>query len=520
MMPHHLFSVLLKKAFAELLQERGVQETVPDEGRRKFLRDAALLGGGLTLAPSLIHSGSVAKKPASGSHIAIIGAGIAGLNACYQLKKAGIHSTIYERSDRVGGRMFTKRNLFGEGITTDIGGEFVDSAHADIIQLVGELGLSFYDLRKDPLDPKELYFGGRHIPNAELKTALAPFLGRLVEDVKSLPEKINYQTADQFRQLDNLSITEYIRGLGIGGWLYDFIDLVLTREYGMEASEQSAVNFLIMFQPPVKEGSYYELFGDDHEVFKIKGGSQRLTDALEDRLSGQIRLNHRLSGIKKDSGTGYRLAFEKAGTILDIPADYVLITLPFSILRNIPLDVDLPEGKRKCIDEIGYGNSCKFILGMQDKPWRKSGRQGYTFTDLSFGAGWDSSQSQTGGGASFTIFGGGRFGAEMARRKESESIADFIPALETIYPGSQKAFTGKSIRFCWEKNPMSQAGYSSFKKGQWSSLAGWEALPVGNLFFAGEHVSGEFQGYMNGGAQTGRVAASLIAEKIRKVQSS
>jgi monoamine oxidase len=61
-----------------------------------------------------------------------------------------------------------------------------------------------------------------------------------------------------------------------------------------------------------------------------------------------------------------------------------------------------------------------------------------------------------------------------------------------------------------------KGGYSSFKKGQWSTLAGWEAVPVGNIYFAGEHVSRDFQGYMNGGAQTGRVAAGKIAEKILK----
>ena len=65
---------------------------------------------------------------------------------------------------------------------------------------------------------------------------------------------------------------------------------------------------------------------------------------------------------------------------------------------------------------------------------------------------------------------------------------------------------------------MVKGGYSSFKKGQWSTLAGWEAVPVGNIYFAGEHVSRDFQGYMNGGAQTGRVAAGKIAANIlRKV---
>jgi monoamine oxidase len=57
------------------------------------------------------------------------------------------------------------------------------------------------------------------------------------------------------------------------------------------------------------------------------------------------------------------------------------------------------------------------------------------------------------------------------------------------------------------------------KKGQWSTIAGWEAVPVGNLYFAGEQVSLEFQGYMNGAASTGRQAAEAILASIKAKNS-
>ena len=77
-----------------------------------------------------------------------------------------------------------------------------------------------------------------------------------------------------------------------------------------------------------------------------------------------------------------------------------------------------------------------------------------------------------------------------------------------------EAYNKKTLKFCWQNNTDSKAGYSSFKAGQWSTLAGWEGVPVGQIYFAGEHVSREFQGYMNGGAQTGRVAAELVLKAI------
>jgi monoamine oxidase len=45
-------------------------------------------------------------------------------------------------------------------------------------------------------------------------------------------------------------------------------------------------------------------------------------------------------------------------------------------------------------------------------------------------------------------------------------------------------------------------------------LAGAEGLSVGNLLFAGEHCSREFQGFMNGGAQTGRLVAEAILHRL------
>jgi monoamine oxidase len=64
------------------------------------------------------------------------------------------------------------------------------------------------------------------------------------------------------------------------------------------------------------------------------------------------------------------------------------MTIPFGILRNISFTLPMPAEKRKCIDEIGYGNSCKYVLGVNQKPWRNAKQQGYTFTDLSIGARW------------------------------------------------------------------------------------------------------------------------------------
>jgi monoamine oxidase len=447
--------------------------------------------------------------------VVVIGAGIAGLNAVYQLQKSGINSTLYEASDRIGGRMFTLHDEFGQGITTDIGGELVDTTHQDILDLVKELGLSLHDLRKDTLARKTYYFGGKSLSEDDLKNSLKPFVVQLTKDIKSLPDIISYKAAAQFERLDKQSITGYLKAIGISGWLFDFLNVTLTREYGMEASIQSAVNFLIMFVPPADQEKGYELFGPEHEVFKIKGGSGALTNALYQKVKDDVKTGYTLKSIGKNDDNSYNLEFDNQGKTVVAKTGHVIVAIPFTMLRLVKLDIPVPAEKTKCINEIGYGNSSKFIVGVTGgKPWRQHGQQGYTFTDLVFGCGWDSSQAQSDTEGSFTVFGGGNFSDLVKNGNMDDLTHQFLPELNTIFPGMDKAYSSKSTKFCWSENPYSKAAYSSFKTGQWSTLAGWEGVPVGEVYFAGEHVSREFQGYMNGGAETGRVAAEMVVKAI------
>ena len=284
----------------------------------------------------------------------------------------------------------------------------------------------------------------------------------------------------------------------------------------MEASEQSAINLLIMFVQPAGVNQDYELFGDEHEVMKITGGSQHLTNELQKKIKDKILLNHQLKSIQK-KGKGYELGFTLKGQTKKTYTDYLVLAIPFTIVRKLRFEVPMQIEKRKCIDELGYGNSGKFVLGVNDKPWRTTGQKGYTFSDLSFGCGWDSSLMQSEREGSFSIFGGGNFMNEICD-KENDSLAKtFVSQLAKIYPGFANAYNNKNLKFCWGNYAHTKAGYSSFKKGQWSTLAGWEKIPVGNIYFAGEHTSAEFQGYMNGAAKTGREAAEMIAKQISMV---
>ena len=96
--------------------------------------------------------------------VAIIGAGIAGLHAAYVLKKAGYYSQVYEASSRAGGRMLSVKDLMGPGLVTELGGEFVDSSHTDMLNLANEFGFSLLDRKgatESSLNEAAFYFNNQ-----------------------------------------------------------------------------------------------------------------------------------------------------------------------------------------------------------------------------------------------------------------------------------------------------------------------------------------------------------------------
>jgi monoamine oxidase len=503
-MPHSLLGNAFKKAFGVAVKaDADAQQRLQLhwQSRRRFVKNTALAGTGMVLAPALLNALPI-NKPA----IVVVGAGIAGLNTVYQLQKMGYPATLYEAANRVGGRMFTLTNYFGESLSTDLGGEFIDGNHEDIHQLMKEMNLEYFDLRLDTAQKERLFFNNKAYTENDLVQALQPYIPRLAADVTALPNDITYINAAAFAHLDNLSVKEYLDEVGIHGWLYNYLDVMLSREYGMDITAQSAINFLFMLD---KSGAFTE----GHEIYKIKGGSQQLAKAVYQKIKPSVKLQHVLTGLKATS-KGYQLLFKHRHTTSTVMADYVVMAIPFTVLKNIPLDVPMPAGKRKCINEFSIGNSAKFIMGVSHKPWRDDNQQGYTFADETFGCGWDSTHMQSNTTGSFSTYAGGMSANKILATAPTQLINEFKPGIDKVFTGSAAALTGKQVKICWAKQPYAKGGYTSFKKGQYSSIAGWEAEPVGNLFFAGEHVSGPFQGFMNGAAQTGRFAAEMIAATI------
>lgn len=488
------------------------------KSRRKFLTDTSKI---IALAgASSLYKACAPANPATQPTIAIIGAGIAGLHTAYILKQAGYNAYVYEGSGRIGGRMISVDDMLGKGLWTEMGGEFIDSTHTEMLNLCKHFELPLLDRLEESekhLEEFAYYFNGQHYHEKDVIIALKPYAERIRKDIDALSDKITFKSfTETDRFFDNMSIMQYLDSIGVSGWLRSMIYNSYTAEYGMEATEQSAISFLSVFD--VGNDEHYNIYGSSNERYSVIGGNNKLCQALADQMPDYVLPNHFLKAIKQRNDKSYQLYFNITGSgSIGVTADIVVLTIPFTVLRELEIDVPMPAWKMNTIKHLGYGTNSKMFFGLNERVWRKQGYAGYAFADNDMMNGYDNTQMQNNnmGPGGYTIFPGGKAGVDVGYTDPDVLKKRYIKALDGVYPGAQAAFNNNFQFWCWPTYAYSKGSYVSFKVNQYTTMAGSEFEPVDNMYFAGEHCSYEFQGFMNGGAETGRRVAKMIIKKLK-----
>ncbi len=484
------------------LQNNETELNSVDKSRRQFVKNSSAALFSTLLLPQFNFSANHQPR------VVIVGGGIAGLSTLHTLKKAGISAKLYEGSNRLGGRILTSQNLIGEGTYSELGGEFIDESHTDMLALIKEFNLSLLDTKKgDTHEELKLHFGGQLYSIEQLKTALKSLAPNIQKDINNIPENLNFQNFGSSKLIDNVSIESYINSLNTEKWVKSLLTIAYESEYGIAAGDQSCLNMITMLNP--NNGT---LFTD--ERYKIQGGNQSLTDSMSNNYKSQIHTGYALKAINK-RGTAYELSFE--GNAEVVKADFVVFAIPFTKLRQVDFNkIVLPDWKQKAIQNLSYGNNAKLVMGYTEHIWRKSQYSGMILSDNGVQFGWDSTymQNKDSDAAGYTVFLGAKEATKLAESTPLAQSKKYLTKIETLIPGSEKMHNNKAARMCWGNYAWSEGSYSAYKSGQWTTIRGAEQIPVDNMFFAGEHCSRDFQGFMNGGAQTGREAAEAILKKI------
>jgi monoamine oxidase len=503
---------------------RGLDGIGPSDGvsRRSVLNGALTIAGASFLAA---RSRAGAPRPGWSSdlprrtgapHIAIIGAGLAGLTCAYELAARQVPCTVYEANpDRIGGRCWTSRGWAG-GQTAEHGGEFIDTVHHSIRRLVGELGLTLDDVKAHPGSgprPRDRYFlQGAVRRESAVYEGYHLLVQRAARDARQIGSFRFDRAGRAARALDEQTAEEWLEETL--GHHHPLLRIATTQymaeEYGLDPRRLSALTMVMEFAP----GGI-----PSDERFHVRGGNDQIVHGLADRLPrGAVVRDAALTRMVRQPSGRYRLDFAAHPRVM---ADVVVLAAPFASLRHADLDqAGLSRRKLACIDTLAMGTNAKVLLQLDHRLGHFDPRHHVRWSGDYYDARvdtWDSSAAQPGRTGLLTVYSGGHVGTSYDPRRPHgpaphRVVRSTLREVNRAVPGLRDGYTGRAWLDAWVDDPYTRGSYAAYGPGQVTRYWGFVGLAEGHVHFAGEHTSMRAQGFLDGAVASGRrVAREVLA---------
>ena len=503
--------------------------------RREFVKRTGAAGAALSLAGPMTFS-----QPArlgTAPRIAIIGGGIAGLTAALTLQDKGVAADVYESSGRVGGRMHSDwqegpafGNFWG-GQQAELCGELIDTDHKTILQLAQRFGLATADLlQAQPTGTEDTYWiFGADYPYAQASNDFKPVHNTLQGQVQQTgyPTLYNSSTAAG-AFFDKMTLYDWIDTYVPGGQQSRFgalLNAAYNEEYGAETTDQSALNLIYLLGYKAGPGTW-SIYGASDERYHIVGGNSGLPVVIANALpSGSVHLGYRMTAIALASDGSIDVSFDNGKTV---NADHVVLCTSFAVLRTLNYKkAGFDSLKRTAIEQLGSGANAKLILQFDSRLWNAQGSTGSVYSDLPFQSAWEVSRAQAGTSGLLVEYPGANQSRSMGQSAPYSTTStnpqvttyaqQFLSQIEPVFPGLTRQWNGKAMLSTPFTDPNFLCSYSYWKPGQYTGFSGYERVRQGNIHFAGEHCSIDFQGFMEGGAAEGVRAANEILGDLKKL---
>jgi len=243
-------------------------------------------------------------------------------------------------------------------------------------------------------------------------------------------------------------------------------------------------------------------------MYRIEGGNDRLINALAGPLGDRLHLNTEIVALSH-RGRTVRVSVKNGRALGQITCDYAVLAVPATLLRRMPITPALPAQQHDAISRLQYGRATKSLLQFSSRFWRATGRPRAFGSPLPFGAVWEANEEQPGRSGILSLLAGGGASDATQAIVAKHGVRGLTGALDWL--GAEGSELKASRQIVWEQDPYARGGYAFFDPAFDPALRAWLARPAGRLFFAGEHTSLKWQGYMNGAVESGRRAAAEVA---------
>jgi len=473
---------------------------------RPLSRREFVAGLGASFAP--VHF----ARTAAPQEVVVVGAGLAGLAAAWDLKQAGQNVTLIEQSMRAGGRVKTIRGQFADDAWVDVGGQTTGAFYANFFYYSAMFELPFEaqqviterpgylmhlqnrlygaeELRQDPgLWPVSLREQEKPLAPSRL---LFHYLGPIAKQIEAVDNVLNPDFADY----DKLSLRQLLVERGASDAAIELIDKTLNY------NSVDTVSALSVLRDTVRL-----LHMSGGQALNLENGNASLPEAFAARLNDDIRYGHRLQSIKQNAD-GLQLQVEADGQSRVLRADRIVVAIPFTALRKIAIEPGLPKARQTIIDSLPYTQIAQIFLQTKTRFWESGGPISMVISDGPLERLFNLSKRMREGRGLLVNWVNGTGVSRIHARDPEKHLRTVKDEIFRIWPDA-KGQIEATLTNNWGQTYV-QGAYAHYAPGQLTQYAREIPKPVGRIHFAGEHTELVAPG-MEGALTSGRRAASEI----------
>jgi monoamine oxidase len=493
--------------------------------RRALLTAIGKAGGAVALYQAMTALGHAAPTQfsgppklsgaRSGASVLILGSGLAGMVAAYEMERAGYKVSILEFQNRPGGRNYTVR---GGDVIQEVGGAVqkcgfapgnylnpgpwrIPYHHQALLHYCQELGVAlepFMQINHAGYVHSERAYGGKPQRYAEVGT---DFKGHVAE---LLAKAVNKSALDDTISVeDKQKLLEAMRGWGVLDKNMAYTSSLRTSaQRGFDRPPGGGVNGAptpsqvaglsdVLDQRMWQTMSFYFNTTMQTTMFQPVGGIDMIGKAFARQLGDKIRLNSKVTRIAQDD-KGVTVDYEDTvtGAKAAAKADFCVCTIPLPILSQI--EVQVSEPKKTAISSLPYHSSCKVGLEMKRRFWEQDEQiyGGHSFTTQSISEIAYPSYGffKPGPAVLLGAYAGGAAAYQFAGMTPEQRIEEALRQGSVFHKQYREEFSN-GVAVAWSRLPWIQACASTWsddiRAKHYQNLVSVD----GRVVLAGEHCS-------------------------------
>ncbi|MFS0726798.1 flavin monoamine oxidase family protein [Paenibacillus sp. 1P07SE] len=518
--------------------------------RRQFLMQVGKAGGAVAVYSAMGTLGLLGK-PASGAtlpppgevnaasrngrRIVILGAGLAGMAAAYEMTKSGYECVILEARSRPGGRNWTIRRgdavtevggvkqvaRFDEGLYFNPGPARIPQHHITMdyckelgvpLEVFGNVNEAsyFYSENVGPLSGKKIT---KRAAKADMRGYTSELLAKAI-DQNALNVPLSADDKEKLvvylRREGDLNADLFYKGSGRRGYK------VLPGGGETPGVQEDPYNLSAIIQSGFGNSFSSEYSLDQQMMmFQPVGGMDQIGKAFARKVGRMIRYQAVVQRIRQNE-TGVTIEYRDGdGALQEVRGDYCICTIPLSVLKDIP--ADFSKEMAEAIGSISYATTGKIGFQFRRRFWEQDEGiySGMTTTNMDINQIWYPSSgylSQKGVVVGYYNFGDAavKLGDMSLAERETHALQQGAK----IHPQYHKEIE-TSFSIAWQKTAYNMGGWASYSSNDRSTYYPTLNKPDGRIYLAGEHMS-YLTGWMAGAFESARLTVNAIRDRVMK----